>query len=393
MERYKYTIRLKNEWHFVQLWVKTKLKNPEALFTFSSYYLFGIFVKEDHQKAYACLKQASALGLKEADKVLNFEFDTVDGKITLSKEFSETFIQVKDVRRNAEYGDVNAMFLWAIAKIEDKESSQLQYQNALRYIKIAAEYNHPDSLYVLGTQYMLGRRIPKDRKKGHALVCKAADLGCLNALRFLIDIYCKGGFYKQALPYIQKAAALDDLKSIMRLSDFYLDGQFVKQDISKGLKWQTKAAEMGDKDAQFNLALIYHKGHYGVPCDIQKAIYWYEKAAAQNEIDSITNLGTILMCSKNKSEQERAFQLLNKAYEAGDTHAVINIGNCYKEGIGVEKNSQKALACYEQAFKKGVKEAAYNLYLFYTDGIAIPPDPQKAADWKQRDLERRARLN
>ena len=172
-----------------------------------------------------------------------------------------------------------------------------------------------------------------------------------------------------------------------------MDSQFVEQDISEGLKWQTKAAEMGDKDAQFNLALIYHKGHYGVPRDIKKAIYWYEKAAAQNVLNAITNLGAIFMNFQDKSEQERTFQLLNGACEAGDIYAAFNIGNCYKLGIGVEKDSQKALECYEQAFKKGVKEAAYSLYLFYTDGIAVPPDPQKAAYWKQQDLEKTIRSN
>lgn len=386
-------IRLRNEWHFVKLWIKAKFKNPGALFLLSSYYLFGIFVKEDHQKAYACLKQASALGLKEADKTLDYEFDSADGKITLSKQFSEAFVLVRKIRRIAEDGDVRAMFHWAVTKIESEDTSQLQYQNALRYIKIAAEYNHPNALYVLAGQYIYGKRIPTNLKKAYALILKAADLGNLGAIRTLIDLHAQEGHWQQALPYIEKAAALDDLKSIIRLSDFYLDGQFVEQDVSKGLKWQTKAAEMGDKDAQFNLALIYHKGHYGIPRDIKKAIYWYEKAVAQNVLDAITNLGAIFMNSQDKSEQERAFHLLNRACEAGDIYAAFNIGNCYKLGIGVEKDSQKALECYKQAFKKGVKEAAYSLYLFYTDGIAVPPDLQKAAYWKQQDLKQTIRSN
>lgn len=386
-------IRLRNEWHFVKLWIKAKFKNPEALFLLSSYYLFGIFVKEDHQKAYACLKQAGALGLKEADKTLDYEFDSADGKITLSKQFSEAFVLVRKIRRIAEDGDVRAMFYWAVTKIESEDTSQLQYQNALRYIKIAAEYNHPDALFVLGTQYMLGMRIPKDGRKGHALIQKAADLGCLNAMRFLINLYAEGGFLERTLPYIEKAAALDDLESIILLSSFYLNGKFVEQDISKGLEWQTKAAELGDKDTQFNLGLIYDKGQYGVPRDIRKAIYWYEKAVAQGDAQAMTNLGNILMYSKDASEQERAFILFTDADNNGNIIAINNIGTCYKRGIGVKKDSQKALGFYEQAFKKGVKEAAYNLYLFYTDGIAIPPDPQKAAYWKQQDLEQTIRSN
>ena len=103
-----------------------------------------------------------------------------------------------------------------------------------------------------------------------------------------------------------------------------MDSQFVEQDISEGLKWQTKAAEMGDKDAQFNLALIYHKGHYGVPRDIKKAIYWYEKAVAQGDAQAMTNLGNILMYSKDASEQERAFILFTDADNNGNIIAINN---------------------------------------------------------------------
>jgi TPR repeat protein len=40
----------------------------------------------------------------------------------------------------------------------------------------------------------------------------------------------------------------------------YKNGEGVPQDFKQAIQWYTKAAEQGDVDAQYNLALMYKNG-------------------------------------------------------------------------------------------------------------------------------------
>jgi len=64
-----------------------------------------------------------------------------------------------------------------------------------------------------------------------------------------------------------QAAAVDDGFDAARQGDYNGALQF----------WQERAS-LGDAQAQFNLALMYHGG-LGVPSDEEKALQWYQKAA------------------------------------------------------------------------------------------------------------------
>ena len=60
--------------------------------------------------------------------------------------------------------------------------------------------------------------------------------------------------------------------------------------------WTERSAIHGDRDGQFNLALIYEEG-FGVGIDIEKAKYWYKKSALQNHnlsIQKCKELGVLL---------------------------------------------------------------------------------------------------
>ncbi|MDD3043204.1 MAG: tetratricopeptide repeat protein, partial [Methanosarcinaceae archaeon] len=55
-------------------------------------------------------------------------------------------------------------------------------------------------------------------------------------------------------------------------------------------KRYTKAAELGDAAAQYNLGRCYAKGE-GVEKDPDKAAYWFMKAAEQGDVTAQKTLG------------------------------------------------------------------------------------------------------
>lgn len=361
--------------------VKARFGIPSALFELSSFYLYGINAPEDHQKAYDLLKKASRLGFEDAQNALETMYDMKSNHF--NKDFEEIFPTIKDLKIKADKGDAEALFLCGASRVEEEDTSLYQYKAGLKCIKEAAKLNHPEALFILGTQLMMGIRNKKNRKKGFDLIKQSANLDCKRAVLFLMKLTLNGGFIETAFPFIEKAAAFGDPEAINLLSECYINGTLVKQDIHQGLDLLLKSAKMENVTAQYNLAIIFEFGKYGIPQDIRKAIYWHEKAVAQNDTMSMNNLSAILYQHPDvEHDYNRAFQLSKKAFELGDIMGLTNMGYYYKRGIGVKQDTQKALECYQLAFEKGEKNAAYNLYVFYSDGIAIEPDLEKATYWK-----------
>ncbi len=85
----------------------------------------------------------------------------------------------------------------------------------------------------------------------------------------------------------------------MRLGQLYRSGDWgVKQDLSKAVKWFTRAANQGDRYSQRQLALAYEFARMGLEENIPLAIRYY-KMATENGIypdleERIENLEKIL---------------------------------------------------------------------------------------------------
>lgn len=70
---------------------------------------------------------------------------------------------------------------------------------------------------------------------------------------------------------------------------FYLEGYGVQKNLTRAFYWTERAAQHGDRDAQFNLGWFYENGII-VPKDLEIANVWYHKAAAQQQTDALEKL-------------------------------------------------------------------------------------------------------
>ena len=93
-----------------------------------------------------------------------------------------------------------------------------------------------------------------------------------------------------------------------------------------------KSAQQGDKEAQFQLGVMYENGQ-GVLKDPAKAVSWYQKAAAQN-------------------------------------HALAqnNLGWAYFQGLGIARDDAQALKWFQTALSQGVEIAQNNIDLMIQQG-------------------------
>ncbi len=61
---------------------------------------------------------------------------------------------------------------------------------------------------------------------------------------------------------------------------FYLEGIGVAKDLERAFYWTERGAIHGDRDAQYNLAMMYEEG-IGTELNQEEAIRWYKAARAQ----------------------------------------------------------------------------------------------------------------
>ena len=132
------------------------------------------------------------------------------------------------------------------------------------------------------------------------------------------------------------------------------------------------AAEDGDLDAEYRLALSYANGEDGAPEDEEKAFYWFSKAADGDHIGAQFNLGLCYARGEGtEKDYDKAVKLFALTAEQGYPPAQCELGLCYELGHGVEMDKQRAAELYRESAEQGFAPAQCNLGFFYFHGIGV----------------------
>ena len=107
------------------------------------------------------------------------------------------------------------------------------------------------------------------------------------------------------------------------------------------------AAEDGDLEAEYRLALDYCNGEEGAPKDEKKAFFWFRRAAEGGNIAAQYDLALCYIQGiGTPADPVRAAELLAAAAEAGYLPAICELGLCYELGTGVARDPQRAAELY-----------------------------------------------
>ena len=133
-----------------------------------------------------------------------------------------------------------------------------------------------------------------------------------------------------------KQAASSDADAMYLLGRIYLRKH---NDVKQAFYWYEKAAQNNHTDAMVDVGAFYIFG-YHVERNIGKAIEWYKKAALLNSPVAIHNLG--FLCYQDKELHDTAINFFAKAANLGYADSAYMLGIMYLQGLGVEKDAQKA---------------------------------------------------
>lgn len=143
----------------------------------------------------------------------------------------------------------------------------------------------------------------------------------------------------------------------------------------------TVAAEQGDAESQYQLALCFDYG-CDAPQDRAAALTWYRRAAKQGHANAQNSLGSLFMAGEGVSQDyDEAMRWYQAAADDGLPLGLHNLAYMYDLGLGVSEDNVKAMQLYQKAAEGRHAEAMFNIGLMYAFGKEVQRDYESAYMW------------
>ena len=241
--------------------------------------------------------------------------------------------------------------------------SALNFEEASKWYRKAAEQNHGPGLRMLGLCHYYGLGLHKDIEKATGYYLKGAEQNDVAAQILLGYCYSKGtGVDKdrgETLKWWRKATYRENVtfnhfietwskepdklegSDEIFLGDFFVDADGVLYDREEAKNWYLKAADRGSAEAQRKLGL---NSSWRIRADgISDSAEWFLKAANQGDADSQFHLGNYYsMGYAARKDVKKGVYWYRKAAEQDHAEAQILLACHYRDGDGVIKDAVEA---------------------------------------------------
>ena len=293
-------------------------------------------------------------------------------------------------------GNVNGMFSLGSSLLGQRQINQPllpvislpEDEQALGFIRQAAEKGHPTALFQMGEYHEIADAL-LDVEKAEAYLRAATEAGHPTAPFKLAMLYEAGkvrveGAKEKIMQLLQLAAARRCPEAHLHLASMYRSGSEWEANRSKAASHTMTAADLGFAPAQFILADGFEKGMWGdeVSLTPKGLIELYEKAAEQGFAPAFVRLGKIFWDGEFWFDQNdgKAVEFFTLASKNGNVGAQVYLGWAYKTGRGVTKNVKKAVELLKpHVTEKGHSLAFILLAEMYEQGEGVEKDTNEAA--------------
>ncbi len=328
-------------------------------------------------------------------------------------------ILLESAKDNFALANFEISIFYSISAFNFESDEKLGFE----YMQKAVKLNYPPALYEITRFYYDGIFVKKDLKKVFTYLKQAAEEGVVDAICELGAAYESGEFGEKDL---DKAETLYKLGCFYKspaamclLGKFYSRDDLEKKDYEKALYYLEKSYDKNYAPAAIPLAVLYINGNENSK-DLQEAVKILESVyKEQNEIgqDASRLLGDLyslpgfceidyqkafdyyLMSEDGYSlnrcgeiclqgflgtiDKKRTVDFFVRSCNAGFGEAFVNLGNCYFEGIGVDKDYSKAFEFYKIAEEYKINKALFYLGRSFEYGFGTRKNFAKAVAYYQ----------
>lgn len=225
------------------------------------------------------------------------------------------------------------------AGLKSREQKPIENSNMVYSLAVCLEY---------------GYNITQDYKEAIKFYEIAAELGHTKAKIKMASYYFstdKSGKwffeYHKGFIMLREAAELNDKEAMMLLAQRYENYNSSDYNIKKAIVWYDKLIEQNDIIAIRNLAKIYERNRNiirdkEIKYDVKKIIKLYEHGATLGCAKSMFRAAQYYYYNEENKDMKKCIELLEKASALNYREALLLLASCYENGIGVEKNLDKA---------------------------------------------------
>eukprot|EP00985_Skeletonema_marinoi_P020430 scaffold12160_cov75-Skeletonema_marinoi.AAC.2 len=197
---------------------------------------------------------------------------------------------------------------------------------------------------------MIPLSLDLDKAIMHSCCSKTICKGCAyaNEIREVEASLCPFcPFCRQPVP--QEGSNKNRMKRIEANDPIAITHEGIKQDekgeYSSAFEYYTKAAQLGDAEAHYQLSILYHHGH-GIEKDMGKEIYHSEEAAIGGHPSARYNIG---VNEGNNGNIERAVKHWIISANLGHDGSIKSLMTTYREGFVSKEDLASALRAHKTA--------------------------------------------
>ena len=208
-----------------------------------------------------------------------------------------------------------------------------------------------------------------------------ANLGNYSSAMVLGQLYELENNFAEAVKWFRKAIYLGAESPILliKIANLLCTKLTTPETIKEGIFWYNIAIRNQNAIAAIELGELYTTGQY-VPEDVDKAADLYEKAREWGNPYGTYNLGVLYLFET--ANDSTAFEYLEEAAQNDIPKALSLLGLMYQEGLGTEKDTEKANRLWQEAAQKNEPNA--QLYLGYHS--YLNGDIESAIEWLNKSI-------
>ena len=239
----------------------------------------------------------------------------------------------------------------------------------LRLSEILSERGDAEAGATVGRALIEGDACKQNIPEGLELLTRSAEAGSVTAHMSLYELYTNGKHFAKdthfAIRHLRRAGELGCADAFIRLGEIYYSGDGVEEDIGEAIRCFSLAGDLGSREARerADRLLREREEHYKTGCSVESesetdAFREYAISASMGHPRAMIALAHMLTGGRGGiKNRSGAFLLYKRAAELGEDEALLHLGRCYAEGIGVRRDFRLARETLTRAERRGVEGA------------------------------------
>ena len=189
---------------------------------------------------------------------------------------------------------------------------------------------------------------------------------------------------EEAINIWKRGIELNDPKCMLMCAYDYLNGEISEKNVSYGLELLEKSSQLGDYTAKKELGVTYLFGNYGADIDYEKA-FNYLTASSEGSSDADALLGYMYLNGLGvQKDLNKAMDKFDEAISYDSTIVNSLLLRSYRNvGISAEEETKILL----KAANNNDTEAMVILYYQFKNGKGVVPDINQALDWLYKAVD------